>query len=326
MKRLVCVLAVVAAASVSAQDAHVIGYGPTKQGAINSAFQKAIEEVSGTVVLSEKESKKDKLTKNDVGNYSAGYIDKYEITDMRKEKDEFAVEMDVWVRKSLMANHKINSSKNAKDIDGAEISTQYNTFVKDKKEAGNFLGKILQDYPSKAFDIKQEYLDVLVGGARNMVISVQYKMNWNYDYLISMKEALGQIQQNPEYYDLACLCYKSKERIRIVSAKPGKFLASSDMFYFSDLGLAQQVNDKFDSIIRIKSTVYDDDDRPIFSSCFSTDTLWAGRRMDNTYELHGSKYERERLLIDVPANMIGQIKNATKVELSIVPSVQCRGG
>jgi hypothetical protein len=56
-----------------------VGNGTTLENAKNDAFRNAITMIVGTAVLSERESRKDNLTKDDLINYSAGYVDRYQI-------------------------------------------------------------------------------------------------------------------------------------------------------------------------------------------------------------------------------------------------------
>jgi hypothetical protein len=330
MKRLVCILAVLVTASAYAQDAvpvNVTCRGQTQKEAFNDCFQKALEEVSGNVVLSVLEGKRNQITKDELATYTAGYVDKYKVTNFSKDKNELVVSMTVWVRNSKMANHKLNTAKDEKEIDGKRLDTQYSTYQNERTSADKFLGTILNDFPSKALKIQQlSTPQITIDNQRKLTIEVYYKASWNQDYLISLKEALSNLQDGAEYYDLSCLCYRSQEKIKIYS-NTGSFLRGTDSYFFKDSILTGKIQRKFDNLIRIKATVYDDTDNPIIQNCYATDsdTHWGFSKRGGIYEVNGHINEISSVLIEVSADnkLRPNFDKATRIELSMVSNTQC---
>ena len=320
MKSVIAILAVCIAASVSAQTSvQVTGKGPSEKEAINDGFRQAIEEVSGNVVLSSVEAKRGKLTKDSIGNYSAGYVDKYEIINVTKNKSTVIVLMDVWVKSSKMADQKLNTGTDSKDIDGPRLGAQLQTYLDERKSADNFIDNIVSDYPSRALKIQQGKPQFLLDGNRNITINVPYRIKWNPDYITALSEALNNVQDGPEYFDLSCLCYKSREKIVVISK-------SRNAFHLSDHILAKKIHNKFDDFVRIKATVYDTDNNALASHCYATDTLFAGLKPNGTYEIYGYKTETDSVDIPIPQNSkLGRnVEKADRIELAVVSDNQCK--
>ena len=318
-------LTVIMAVNAYGQDqkVRVEGMGSTKESAKQDAFQAAIELVSGSVMLSDRETKRDKLTKNEISNHSAGYVSNYEIIDVRKSSGNVIVEMDVWVRPSNMANHHLNSGKSEKYLDGEKISDTYKSVRTERASADKFLDKILADYPTKAMDIVQEKIEHHLDARRNYVLLIQYRMTWNQNYLKSLNEATNIVQSGPEYYDLACLCYRARNEVMVVSTRPASLFNSVNKFYLNDDEFTRKIADKFSQPPRIRARLLDENGVSIYSVCYESDQLWAEYRPNRRYVIHGAHSERDRLILEIPYHLQGAVKNADRVELSVVSSVQC---
>ena len=139
MKYLLIILALFCAGSVYSQPTtkidpkdpgyvRSVGNGTTLENAKNDAFRNAITMIVGTAVLSERESRKDNLTKDDLLNYSAGYVDRYQVTDKIENLNNVTVIVDVIVKSSKIHERVLNTGRTEKQIEGDRLSTQYNTY------------------------------------------------------------------------------------------------------------------------------------------------------------------------------------------------------
>jgi hypothetical protein len=326
MKFLALMLTVCIAVNAYGQDqlVRVEGIGSTKESAKQDGFQAAIELVSGSVMLSDRETKRDKLTKNEISNHSAGYVSNYAIIDVRKSAGNVIVEMDVWVRPSNMANHHLNSGKSEQYLDGEKISDTYKSSRKERESADKFLNKILADYPTKAMDIVQENIEHQLDARRNYVLLIQYKLTWNQNYLKSLNEATNIVQTGPEYYDLSCFCYRARNQVMVVSTRPKSLFNNVDKFYLKDDEFTRLIADKLNQAPRIRARLLDENGKSIYSVCYESDTLWAEHRPGRNFVIHGAHSERDRLIFAIPYHLQSSVKNADRVELSVVSSVQCK--
>ena len=114
------------------KEVHVTGTGASLEEAKQDGFKRAIEYVVGTVIVSEKQAVSDQLIKNDILNYSAGYIDKYKVLSQRTEGSRITLSMNVTVKSSHIAE-MILGRKSRTQLDGDNISTKYNSLLELRK-------------------------------------------------------------------------------------------------------------------------------------------------------------------------------------------------
>ncbi len=134
MKYLVVLLTLVCNIAL-AQPIRVEGIGSTLQQAKDNAFKTAVELQVGSVLVNELESKDTKLIRNDIINYSAGYVDSYKIITANSYDNKVVVIVDVWVSSSKIANRILGTSTNPKIFDNQTQSTRYETYIQSKKKS-----------------------------------------------------------------------------------------------------------------------------------------------------------------------------------------------
>lgn len=328
MRTLVPVIALLISLSATAQDPNpirVTGNGPTTRSAMQAGFREAIEIYSGSVILSDKEVKNNKITQNEIASYSAGYVDKYEILETQTARKEITLVMDVWIRPSKMAEHKLSVGKDVKDIDGDRVSTQIQSYTEERTSADKFVNKILNDFPKHALELKQGKTEITVDSYRNISISIDAEIKWNQRYLDSLKEALDVVQDGPEYYSLSCMCYVAREQIAIKKLNPGDYYYTTSTFYLRDQILAKQVSDRLSTPPKINATLYDDNNRAIFTQCFLTQEAYThSNKFKNLFSVYGNVNESTTVNLTVAPNsdMANLVKKSSKIELSL--STNCR--
>jgi hypothetical protein len=315
MKSFLVVLGLIVSSSVLCQSIdrknpgyiRAMGTGETVEIAKNDAFKNAITTVVGSAVLSERESANNKLTKNDLINYSAGFIDKYEIIDKIEKPNEVILIVDVLVKSSKIHERVISNSQKEKQIDGDRLSTQYSTYVKEQQSGDRYLDAILVDYPSRAFEIKQGKHEFKVDSNRNAVLIVPFELKWNYRYLIALSEALVQVQHGDN---------KSMNRIAVNIKEPGSFFLKKNMHYFNDTAKFNQVKNTFNSDVTLQLKINDDFGNIVFAECYQPSGNFAGIVSNNDYVLFGNEVEKETVQIKIKANN-KMLEQANNIQLSI---------
>lgn len=329
MKALLPVIALLFSLSASAQDSNpirVTGIGATSELAMQAGFRLAIEVYSGSVILSNKEVKNNKITQNEIASYSAGYVDKYEILKKtHSERKEIVVVMDVWIRPSKMAEHKLSAGKDVKDIDGDRIGTQIQSYTEERESLDRVMHTILNDFPKHALELKQGKTEVKIDSYRNILISVNAQIKWNQRYLDSLKEALDLVKFGPDYYSLACMCYVAREQISINKRNPGDYYYTTSTFYLRDQVLAAQIYSRLSIIPKINATLYNDDNKEIYTQCFVTQEPFThSNKFKNLFSVQGIAAENTIVHITITpnSNMAHLVKQASKIELSL--STTCK--
>jgi hypothetical protein len=332
MKHLLCLVACFFFASTSIADAssiRVTGVGSTIEKAKENAFREAIQIQVGTVVLSERESTLQAIEKDDISVYSAGYIDKYKIISSNSIGDQVVIEVDVWVSSSKIANRMLGAGKVAKTVDGDRLSTQYNSYLKNRADGDIILAKVLDDYPRSAFTLTQEPYQFQLDTRRNAVLIVPYEIKWNYNYIVALNEALDMMQEGSNGF------LKTSPGNIVVMAKDPKdwVLGKKNHYKFNDMFRPAQVKNAVigNKELRLRLAVFDANNKLALEGCWVPGAV-SGKQSafysigdPSMLVIYGNITEKNSIQIVVEPNsaLNSLLKDIVRLELSAVPASKC---
>ena len=130
MKRLVLILiALMVGFTVMAQDVTlvVIGYGATKDEAINSALRSAVEQTYGVFVSSNTEILNDELIKDEIVSVSSGNIKSFTELGANTHDDIISVTLEATVSSSALISYS-KSKGGACELQRSAFSVQRSAF------------------------------------------------------------------------------------------------------------------------------------------------------------------------------------------------------
>ncbi len=203
----------------------VEGRGHSEAEAIRNGYALAVEQAVGTLVLSEREAVQQRLNRNDVTSYSSGYVDNRKILNKTMRGNEFTVTMAVWVAHSAIANRLLGRSEVAGQVDGARIGAQVQTMQQSLSDGDRVVAQVLRDFPRHAFDISLSNAVFRMDADRRTLLEIPFELKWNYNYIVSLHEALQATSQNPR----AKNCWNfnqdctNQTYIRVVAKNPTSF-------------------------------------------------------------------------------------------------------
>ena len=315
-----------------------------------SGFKLAIQEALGTFVTTEKVIKFDEVTRNDIVTYSGGYIQDFKIIKENRDKLSTTLVMDVWVSESKIANRLLNTSTNKGELDGRKIEAQLSTIVKDKEDAFKLLDIILQDFPSKAFelDIKKTNFQTLRKGTS--IVEVPLEIQWSQKYLDSLKEALTLLRDSDEIRFKSSIGSRIHNDATIISIGS---LLFGDFFYngidasFKDDEIIDLFYLYFNDPTTIKISLNDDFENEIVTKCFylqNRGNLFTKLKYDkqniheiihlnefyefNTSRAHfeiNEKYKQNKnYLIELNNKNLIKTSEITKAKVSIIKNYECK--
>ena len=288
-----------------------IGIGSTFQDAKNNAFKNAVSLLVGSAILSEAELTNDKLTRNDVLEYSAGYIDSYEIVSSTEKSGRFTVVVDVIVRSSKMHERVLNKGRSDKLVDGNHMSTQYDNYRLERASSDKFLSAVLNDFPKRAFEISQGNIELKVDPKRNAFLYIPYEIKWSYKYAMALDEALSKLSTNNRPgISIITVMMKPPENI---------FLGFSNRHFFNDTVHTDLVSESLDQQLILVANIIDGYRNVIHNERFIVTTSFFGAVTKGSYVLHGNTKEKNYITIpvNVDGNLYNALQNAGRVELSI---------
>jgi hypothetical protein len=169
----------------------VRGQGPTEDEARTQAYKKAVEYAVGAYVASGTEVVNGEVSVKKIIKYSSGYVDRFDTV----EVGNGYVIMDVYVRTSKIAAGMLKEGKTSGKIDGDQIAAQNATFLESKKNGDEALNMVLAKFKQSAYVVTTGNYRSYVNERRQATIDIPYKVQWNYDYLISIAQAASMTQE-----------------------------------------------------------------------------------------------------------------------------------
>lgn len=305
----------------------VSGIGVTSEHARHDAFTKAIEYKMGSLVLSERESQNLKLVKNDIAVYSSGYIDKYKIVSESINGKNIVVTVDVVVSDSKIKNRLLGSGTNLKELEGNRHSVQHSSYIRDRLQGDKILNTVLNDYPAKAYNIRQGMHEVRLDAYRNMLLRIPYSMNWNYNYIVSLNEVLSLLQDGSNGF-----MKPSSGTITVMAKDPNNLLiGKKEVYKFNDIMRVHKINDSFTGYneARIQLSIKNKHLVEVYRTCYESNSI-NGKKpsyyaLGNNFVLYGNQQDQGLITLPISPNSELSIilKDAYRVELSIVKLEKC---
>lgn len=169
------------------------GVGVSVEQARNDAFRKAIEIQIGTVIVSNFETSKHDIVRNEILAYSSGYVENFRIISMNQYGNRIQVEVDVWVATSKIANRILSSGDGNKNLNGSIINEQANTFLDTKQRGDELLKTTFLKYPQMAFNVNVHKYEFMHDPQRNVFLNLNVTINYNDNWLNALRETLTHI-------------------------------------------------------------------------------------------------------------------------------------
>ena len=243
------------------------GSGLSPEVAKDAAFRKAIEERVGVLVIGERAIADYKLVKDEILSFSAGYVDDYRIVEQKKVGESWRVTADVWVSSSRITNRIFTAANTRQELPGVRLAESFDSFIAQRRQADRLLDKLLTGFPRDALLIKFEGTNVEFDAERNALMTVNYNLSWNQNYLIALAETLAQLEDAKGYDE------SRNGKLRLNYQKPEDWLGTIETFYFKDKILLKQITDRFKrELVGIRLQIFNKD-TVVFQECW-LDSDW----------------------------------------------------
>jgi hypothetical protein len=173
--------------------------GPNFVTARQNGLRLAVEQAVGTLVLSETQVQNQRIVRDEIITYAAGFVDRYTLVDADYVNGVNRVTMDVWVSESRIANRLLNESVGTGTIDGSRLALQVETLQHEHASGDRVVETVLRDFPNRAFDVKVDRSNLEMGSQRNLQIDIPFTVSWNRTYLDSLFESLRRVSAERAY-------------------------------------------------------------------------------------------------------------------------------
>jgi hypothetical protein len=311
--------------------------GINDNDARRNGFVLAVDQAVGTLILNERESDKKQLIKNDVYNYSSGYVTDYKILTKTTRGGNSVLVMDVWVSHSAIANRILGRSAVAGQLNGPVASARVETLLTERAAGDQVVSRVLEDFPRRAFDITLGATVLRLDEYRQTLVEIPFSLKWNYNYITSLHEVLQAASQNPQ----ARNCWNHNQDcanqtyIRVIAQAPGSWTKWQNTLGFNDYQKLHLVNDAFmRSTPVMQLTIRDAERRVIKRDCYSWEVLtWNNSRpyapgisfaewRNNQTSINGDLVRDSKIVVSLGQNTQA-LASVQHVELSVIKSSQC---
>ncbi len=293
----------------------VTGEGSSLAEAKENAFREAIQIKIGTIVLSGRESTVEKIKRDDISVFSAGYVTDYKTLLVNDLGKKVVVTLDVLVKESKLIDQTLNTGKTTKVIDGDQSLTSINTFLKQKKQADSLLASVMTTYPKNAFTLKQSTHKILVDMYRNVIIEVPYSLEWNSDFVNSFNNAMTAVSDTNG----------STQSNHIPIVKVG----GRSAIKINDIDLVENTKDQlsYDNELQLKLDIKDKNFNSIFQTCY-VPKYKNGRffAVGDPSELliFDNVTDSGSVKLTLKSRETMMLEQATKIELSVASKADCQ--
>jgi len=225
-------------------------------------FKLAVSQAVGTLVVAESEVKNQQIIRNEIIQYSSGYIQDFKILSEAQVGSMTRVVMDVWVIESKIADRLLNISKADGTIEGEKSIAQYRSNLNQMQSGDRLLEIILNDFPAKAFDIKIGR-SVVTMPARGIQIQIPVSIAWNSPYILSLTEVLERVRQGK-----SANYYRGPDWASVIRFKSNSDWTMSTASFRDTVKLELIESNLVKSQPLIKLIIKDEAGNPLFGQCF----------------------------------------------------------
>lgn len=297
----------------------VTGTGSSYDLAKQNGFRQAIERYAGVVIVSNSELQNDKLVKDEILNYSSGYVDNYTIVNQYQVNRTYFMVMDVWVLSSKISQ-RILSTTSSTAINGNLFAERNKTFLEARAQSDALILTTLERYPHNAFNVTVFNTNFGIDASRQIFVNINYQVHWNQHWLAALNETLmitnPDEKQTPVY---KVVFWDNPSAWQQYNRYSYYNLYEPKMHY--NFRLALQNNSP-----KLKVTFYNHN-RVLYSQCQGIDEsklLQKNTAFDraNAVIFYNHNMVKDQLTITIPNNTI--VENTTEVKTEIVGAKLCR--
>lgn len=309
-----CALALLSS-NVLSNPVRVVGVGSTEDAARRHAFQRAIEHKTGTLIVSEVVVRNDRLAKDEIFDFSSGYVEKFKIISVEQRSGQCIVETDVWVSDSKIKSRII--SKNATGtVNGSAISEKVASYTNTKQQGDVLVAKAVEFYPSRSFDVALRNSDFKLDSNRQVYYTAQVSVTWTKSFIKSLQEILAKIEDGDK---------SSASTTVMIADAPNddNFFRPNarKSYYFNDARAHRILTNAFERRSPVLVVSFNQGAKNIHSACvpLPTNRYFSQARID---DLSVNTFQRDLISVAVPLYNV-DLKSVTEVRFSVIGKDQC---
>jgi hypothetical protein len=246
------------------------GVGASKGDAIKTALNEAVIKAVGVLSISELQIQNGKIVKDDMVEYSAGFIKDYEVTYQSKnDKGNYVVNINAFVSSSALIDVVGSVKKDAIEISGSKVVQKIHAENRRRSQRIELLGHLSKSYPENAFLVRlgEGVLEMDANNRRR--IYIPFELLWTRTYLSALKEHLELVADNKCSQPIPSKGYHGCNGEIIYQSYGFISDLNQRKYDFEDNNYLSKFNNIFNSRINVELFFYDENDNHLFGKCYS---------------------------------------------------------
>jgi len=168
----------------------VVSEGTTVEQARLEGFRTAVNQAVGSVVATQTQSQNQRLVRDEIVNYSSGFVDRFEIMEQQSTGTGVRLKMRVWVAESRLAHRLLGQSHDSQQVPGDRIGAQIETLLDERQQGDLLIQAVMKDYPQRAFDVKVGKSRVKFDEYRRAIIVTDVTIQWQSRWVDAVYDTL----------------------------------------------------------------------------------------------------------------------------------------
>ena len=238
--------------------------GYSFESAKKVCFESAIEQVVGQVIVSDLEVSGDRITKDNVARYSAGYIDDYVIYERRQDENGWwHLKMSITIASSKIAQRKTSRAEHSSHVDGGSAMDSLESQIEQRHRGDQLIAHVLASYPQNAYIINSGKTEFEINNVRQSMVEIPFSIKMSRPWLDALNEALGLVAVDESKCNSLSMAVadgikksrtsKSVGHIadNVCGSEPdirvshsGFIFSSTNSYYFADIGTLHVINNE----------------------------------------------------------------------------------
>lgn len=168
----------------------VVAEGTTTEQARLEGFRVAVNYAVGSVVATQTQSQNQRLIRDEIVNYSSGFVDRFEILEQQNLGNSTKLKMRVWVAESRLAHRLLAQSYDSAQVPGGRIGAQVESLLDERRQGDRLVQAVMQDYPDRAFDVRVGKSRVKFDEYRRASIITDVTIRWDRRFTDAVMDVL----------------------------------------------------------------------------------------------------------------------------------------
>jgi hypothetical protein len=170
----------------------VVSEGSSVEQARLEGFRTAVNQAVGSVIVTQTQTQNQRLVRDEIINYSSGFVDRFEIMEQQDLGNRVRLKMRVWVAESRLAHRLLGQSYDSQQVPGGRIGAQVETLLEERLRGDQLIETVMQDYPHRAFDVRVGKSSVKFDEYRQARIITDVTIQWETRFVDAVRNTLKQ--------------------------------------------------------------------------------------------------------------------------------------